>query len=48
MATIETGERHEELLDGLLAALAEYSDDLDRDLIVRAFRFAAAALAGLA
>ncbi len=46
MATIETGERHEELLDGLLAALAEYSDDLDRDLIVRAFRFAVSAHEG--
>jgi GTP diphosphokinase / guanosine-3',5'-bis(diphosphate) 3'-diphosphatase len=46
VATVETGERHEELLDGLLAALAEYSDDLDRDLIVRAFRFAAAAHEG--
>ncbi len=46
MATIETGERHEELLDGLLAALADYWDDLDRDLIVRAFRFAASAHEG--
>jgi GTP diphosphokinase / guanosine-3',5'-bis(diphosphate) 3'-diphosphatase len=46
VATIETGERHEELLDGLLAALAEYSDDLDRDLIVRAFRFAVSAHEG--
>jgi GTP pyrophosphokinase len=46
VATVESGERHEELLDGLLAALADYSDDLDRDLIVRAFRFAAAAHEG--
>jgi GTP diphosphokinase / guanosine-3',5'-bis(diphosphate) 3'-diphosphatase len=46
VATVETGERHEELLDGLLAALADYSDDLDRDLIVRAFRFAASAHEG--
>jgi GTP diphosphokinase / guanosine-3',5'-bis(diphosphate) 3'-diphosphatase len=43
MATLETGERHLELLDELLAALADYSGELDRELIVRAFRFAAAA-----
>ncbi|HXH97855.1 MAG TPA: bifunctional (p)ppGpp synthetase/guanosine-3',5'-bis(diphosphate) 3'-pyrophosphohydrolase [Gaiellaceae bacterium] len=43
MATLATGERHEELLEELLAELATYSGDGDQELVRRAFRFAAAA-----
>jgi GTP diphosphokinase / guanosine-3',5'-bis(diphosphate) 3'-diphosphatase len=46
MATVEQGERHFELLEGLLAELDGYAGDLDRDLIVRAFTFAANAHEG--
>src|SRR5919204_1324734 len=46
MATLETGERHQELLDELLAVLDGYGGELDRDLVVRAFRFAAKAHEG--
>ncbi|HEY8408513.1 MAG TPA: HD domain-containing protein, partial [Gaiellaceae bacterium] len=40
MATIETGERHQGLLDELLAEVAGYDIEVDRDLIARAFRWA--------
>jgi GTP diphosphokinase / guanosine-3',5'-bis(diphosphate) 3'-diphosphatase len=46
MATLERGERHEELLEELLAELATYSDDADQELVTRAFRFAATAHQG--
>src|SRR5213082_1967340 len=46
VATVQTGERHFERLEGLLAELAGYSGELDRELIVRAFRFAALAHEG--
>ncbi len=46
VATLETGEKHEELLDGLLAELATYSGGVDLDLISRAFKLAAAAHEG--
>jgi GTP diphosphokinase / guanosine-3',5'-bis(diphosphate) 3'-diphosphatase len=46
VATVQTGERHFELLEGLLAELDGYSGELDRELIVRAFTFAAAAHEG--
>jgi len=46
VATLETGERHFELLEGLLAELDGYAGELDRDLIVRAFSFAAKAHEG--
>ncbi len=46
MTTLEAGERHEELLEGLLAELAAHSADVDVDLVTRAFRFAAAAHEG--
>ena len=46
MATLESGERHFELLDGLLAELDGYAGELDRELIVRAFTFAAKAHEG--
>jgi GTP pyrophosphokinase len=41
MATVETGERHQGLLDELLAEVAGYDTEVDRDLITRAFRWAA-------
>lgn len=46
MATLETGERHQGLLDELLAEVASYSTAVDRDLVTRAFHYAAAAHAG--
>ncbi len=46
MTTLEAGERHEELLEGLLAELAAHRTDVDVDLVTRAFRFAAAAHEG--
>ena len=46
MATVQSGERHFELLEGLLAELDGYAGELDRELIVRAFTFAAAAHEG--
>jgi GTP pyrophosphokinase len=46
MATLQTGERHDELLNELLAELETYGGDVDRDLVARAFRFAAAAHEG--
>jgi guanosine-3',5'-bis(diphosphate) 3'-pyrophosphohydrolase len=46
VATLETGERHLELLDALLAELDRYTGELDRDLIIKAFGFAATAHEG--
>jgi GTP diphosphokinase / guanosine-3',5'-bis(diphosphate) 3'-diphosphatase len=46
MATVETGERHQGLLDELLAEVAGYDIEVDRDLIARAFRWAANAHEG--
>jgi GTP diphosphokinase / guanosine-3',5'-bis(diphosphate) 3'-diphosphatase len=46
VATLQAGERHEELLEGLLAELATYSEDADQELVRRAFAFAAAAHEG--
>ena len=46
VATLETGEKHLELLEALLAELDGYSGEVDRELIVKAFRFAAAAHEG--
>ena len=46
MTTLEAGERHEELLEGLLAELAAQRTDVDVELVTRAFRFAAAAHEG--
>jgi GTP diphosphokinase / guanosine-3',5'-bis(diphosphate) 3'-diphosphatase len=46
VATVQTGEQHFELLEGLLAELDGYSGELDRELIVRAFTFAAKAHEG--
>src|SRR5881409_1500093 len=46
MAVVELHERHQELIDELLADVASYNSDVDRDLISRAFRFAARAHEG--
>ncbi len=46
MATLTTGERRDELLNELLAELETYTEGVDRELVTRAFRFAAAAHEG--
>jgi hypothetical protein len=46
VSTVQAGERHEELLEGLLAELAAQRGDVDVGLVTRAFRFAAAAHEG--
>ena len=43
MAVLEAKERHQDLIDELIAEVAEYNPDVDRDLLVRAFRYAATA-----
>src|SRR5438046_8126533 len=46
MAVIEAHEKHQELIDELIAAVAAYNPEVDRDLIRRAFLFAANAHQG--
>src|SRR6478609_10913982 len=46
MAVLETSEQHQELIDELIADVSAYNPDVDRDLISRAFRFAAEAHEG--
>jgi guanosine-3',5'-bis(diphosphate) 3'-pyrophosphohydrolase len=46
VATVTTGEKHQGLLDELLAEIAEYGGTVDTELVTRAFRFAAAAHEG--
>ena len=46
VATLETGERHHGLLVALLAEVESYTASVDRDLVTRAFSFAAAAHEG--
>src|SRR3989449_9647112 len=46
MATLETPEKHQGLLDELLAEIADYEWPVDRELVTRAFAFAAAAHEG--
>src|SRR5512144_182292 len=46
MTVLESRERHQELIDQLIASVASYNKDVDRDLLSRAFRFAATAHAG--
>jgi len=46
MTVLETGEKHQELLDELLSDVEAYNRDVDRELLSRAFRFAAAAHEG--
>jgi GTP diphosphokinase / guanosine-3',5'-bis(diphosphate) 3'-diphosphatase len=46
MTVLETGEKHQELLDELLSDIEAYNREVDRELLSRAFRFAAAAHEG--
>jgi guanosine-3',5'-bis(diphosphate) 3'-pyrophosphohydrolase len=46
MTVLEAGEKHQELLDELLSGVEAYNPGLDRELLARAFRFAAAAHEG--
>ncbi len=46
MATLGTPEKHQGLLDELLAEIADYEWPVDRELVTRAFAFAAAAHEG--
>jgi GTP pyrophosphokinase len=46
MATLETPEKHQGLLDALLAEIADYEVPVDRDVVTRAFAYAAAAHEG--
>jgi GTP pyrophosphokinase len=46
MAVLEAPERHQDLIDELIAEVADYNPDVDRELLARAFRFAAAAHQG--
>src|SRR5215468_3922480 len=46
MTVLESAERHQELIDELIESVAAYNRDVDRDLLTRAFRFAAAAHEG--
>jgi GTP diphosphokinase / guanosine-3',5'-bis(diphosphate) 3'-diphosphatase len=46
MAIVEAAERHQDLVDELIADVESYKPDVDRELITRAFRFAAQAHAG--
>src|SRR6266511_4663596 len=46
MAVVETHEKHQELIDELIADVAAYNPEVDRDLIARAFNFAARAHEG--
>src|SRR5437773_761535 len=46
MAVLEAHEKHQELIDELIAAVAAYNPEVDRDLIRRAFRLAATAHEG--
>ena len=46
MAVLEVPERHQELIDGLIEDVEGYKADVDRDLLARAFSFAAKAHEG--
>jgi guanosine-3',5'-bis(diphosphate) 3'-pyrophosphohydrolase len=46
MAVLEAPERHQDLIDELIAEVADYNPEVDRDLLSRAFRFAAKAHQG--
>jgi GTP diphosphokinase / guanosine-3',5'-bis(diphosphate) 3'-diphosphatase len=46
MTVLEAGERHQELIEELISDVAVYNSDVDRDLLRRAFRFAANAHEG--
>src|SRR5213592_238120 len=42
MSVVQAGERHQELIEELISDVAAYNRDVDRDLLRRAFAFAAA------
>jgi GTP pyrophosphokinase len=46
MAVVEAQERHQDLVDKLIAEVEAYKPDVDRDLLARAFAFAAKAHEG--
>jgi GTP diphosphokinase / guanosine-3',5'-bis(diphosphate) 3'-diphosphatase len=46
MAVVEVSEKHQDLIDELLDAVAAYNPSADRELLTRAFSFAAAAHEG--
>src|SRR6266571_2273465 len=46
MTVLEAGEKHQELLDELLSDVEAYNPEVDRELLARAFRFAADAHEG--
>ncbi len=46
MTVLEAAERHQELIDELIETVAAYNQDVDRDLLRRAFAFAARAHEG--
>src|SRR6476661_7168421 len=46
MTVLESRERHQELIDELIETVAAYNKDVDRDLLTRAFTFAARAHEG--
>jgi GTP pyrophosphokinase len=46
MAVLEAPERHEDLIGELIAEVADYNPEVDRELLARAFRFAAQAHQG--
>jgi len=46
MTVLEAGGRHQELIDELISDVAAYTEDVDQDLLQRAFRFAAIAHEG--
>ncbi|HVD48513.1 MAG TPA: bifunctional (p)ppGpp synthetase/guanosine-3',5'-bis(diphosphate) 3'-pyrophosphohydrolase [Gaiellaceae bacterium] len=46
MTVLESAERHHELIDELIETVAAYNKDVDRELLTRAFRFAATAHEG--
>jgi GTP pyrophosphokinase len=46
MAVLEVSDRHQELVDELIEAVEQYKPELDRDLLTRAFSFAANAHEG--
>jgi GTP diphosphokinase / guanosine-3',5'-bis(diphosphate) 3'-diphosphatase len=41
MAVVDLEQQHHDLIDELLTAVSKYNPDVDRDLVVRAFRYAA-------
>jgi guanosine-3',5'-bis(diphosphate) 3'-pyrophosphohydrolase len=46
MVTLEASERHQDLIEELLAEVSSYNDEVDRELLTRAFRYAEGAHRG--